>query len=689
MRGWISLCMLFAVAGNATADTHPFSVLDMQAMQRITDPRVSPDGKTVAFTVATTDLDANKRRTDLYLADVGGTWMRRLTTHEANDSSPRWAPDGRWLYFLSTRGGSQQVWKLPIDAGEPEPVTREPLDVDNLEVTPDGGALIFNMGVFPGATAADTQKRFADKEASKVSAQVYDRLFIRHWDTWADGTRNHLFVYPLPSGPSRDLMPQMDADCPSKPFGGSEEFGVSPDSKTLVFSTRDVGREEAWSTNFDLYEVALATAGTPRKLTTNPAWDTQPRYSPDGKTLAYLAMDRAGFEADRFHLVLRDLARGSEKSVELRAYAGPRGDRSPSEFCWSLDGKQIYWSADHIGNQALFATDVANGSTRIVAGTGTTLTPRPLPGGRVLFGRNTLTGPTELYARSAKGGAEVTITRLNAERVAAARSGTFEQFGFIGAKNDSVYGYVVKPADFEPSHRYPVAFLIHGGPQGSFGNNFHYRWNPQAYAGAGYAVVMIDFHGSTGYGQAFTDAISNDWGGAPYEDLMSGLDVALAKYNFLDRDRVGALGASFGGYMIAWIAGKTDRFKCLVNHDGTFNERMAYFDTEELWFPEWEHGGTPWDKPESYDRHSPDQLVQNWKTPMLVIHGGKDFRVVETQGMATFTALQRRGIPSKFVHFPDENHWVLKPQNSIFWHQTVIAWLDQWLKGSSTATGSP
>jgi dipeptidyl aminopeptidase/acylaminoacyl peptidase len=283
---------------------------------------------------------------------------------------------------------------------------------------------------------------------------------------------------------------------------------------------------------------------------------------------------------------------------------------------------------------------------------------------------------------AARGGKPAPVTRLNAERVAAARFGKPEQFRFVGAKGDSVYGWIVYPVDYEPGRKYPVAFLIHGGPQGSFGNDFHYRWNPQAYAGAGYAAVMVDFHGSTGYGQDFTDAIRGDWGGAPYEDLMLGLDWALDRYSWLDSNRVGALGASYGGYMINWIAGHTDRFKCLVSHDGTLNERMAYFDTEELWFPEWEHHGTPWENPESYTKHSPDLYVQNWKTPMLVVHSAKDLRVVETQGMSVFTALQRRGIPSKFLYFPDENHWVLKPQNSILWHETVIGWLDQWLKPS-------
>jgi dipeptidyl aminopeptidase/acylaminoacyl peptidase len=308
---------------------------------------------------------------------------------------------------------------------------------------------------------------------------------------------------------------------------------------------------------------------------------------------------------------------------------------------------------------------------------GYNVAPSEVPGGLVYL-HDDLASPAELFLAARGGTAPRALTRINAERVAAARTGAYEQFSFTGAKGDTVHGYLVKPVDFAPDRRYPVAFLIHGGPQGSFGDHFHYRWNPQAYAGAGYAAVMIDFHGSTGYGQAFTDSIRGDWGGAPYEDLMKGLDYALSRYPFLDGQRVGALGASYGGYMINWIAGQTGRFRCLVNHDGNLDERLAYFDTEELWFPEWEHG-TPWEDPAGYAKHNPIEHVGKWKTPMLVIHGALDYRVVDTQGMSTFTALQRRGIPSRFVHFPDENHWVLKPLNSRFWHAQVLGWLDQWL----------
>ena len=676
--------LLFALPG-AADQTHPFSVHDMLAMDRVSDPQVSPDGSQVAFVLRTTDLAANKGRTDLWLLDVRTKAVRRLTTNDAADTNPRWAPDGKSLLFLSTRGGSQQVWRLPLSGGEPEKVTSEPLDVDNLEVAPGGKLLVLSMEVFPGKSPADTKKALDEKEAVKATGMLFDHLFVRHWDTWKDGRRNHVFVLPLgadgkASGPAKDLMPQMDADAPPKPFGGLDDSAVTPDGKTLVFTCKNVGREESWSTNYDLWEVPTDGSAAPKKLTTNPAWDATPRFSPDGKTLAYLAMTRPGYEADRYEVVLRDLATGKERKFTLRVGDGKNDDRSPAGLAWSADGKALWATADHLAQKALFSIDPETGKAKILASDGTIDAPAPLGKDRILFTRNSLLGPTELYAVPVAGGAVEKLTSVNDAKVAAARFGKPEQFTFEGAKGDKVYGYIVHPVDFDPAKKYPVAFLIHGGPQGSFGNDFHYRWNPQAYAGAGYAAVMIDFHASTGYGQAFTDAVNGDWGGAPYEDLMKGLDAALAKYPFLDKDRVGALGASYGGYMINWIAGQTDRFKCLVVHDGNLDERMAYYDTEELWFPEWEHGGTPWDLKATYEKHNPIDFVKSWKTPTLVIHGQKDFRVVYAHGLSTFTALQRKGIPSKLLIFPDENHWVLKPANSLQWHDTVLGWLGEWLK---------
>jgi dipeptidyl aminopeptidase/acylaminoacyl peptidase len=671
-------------SGSLAEESHPFSVHDMLAMERITDPRVSPDGRLVAFTVRTTDLEANRGRHDIWLATTDGKSVQRLTTDAENDVQARWAPDGQTLYFLSERGGSSQVHRLDLRGGEAEAVSHLPLDADNLELSPDGAYLVFSLRVFPGQSPQQTAERKKTEAEKPATGKVFDRLFVRHWDAWEDGTRQHLFSYLLADGTLTDLMREMDADCPSRPFGGSEEYAIAPDGKTVVFSAKDVGREEAWSTNGDLFAVPLDGSTAPRRLTTNPAMDTQPAFSPDGRTLAYLAMSRAGYEADRYEIVLREWPEGAERRLTLRADASPNGDRSPSSIAWSADGRALLAAADHLGQKALLRLDGSSGAAEILVGEGTVVSPQALPGGAVVLGQHTLMGPTELYLRRPTGELQ-RITHLNDARLALSRLGQPEQFQFEGEGGDVVHGYLVRPADFDPASKYPVAFLIHGGPQGSFGNDFHYRWNPQAYAGAGYAAVMIDFHGSTGYGQAFTDAINDDWGGQPFEDLMKGLDHALASYPFLDGERVCALGASYGGYMVNWIAGNTGRFRCLVSHDGNLDERAAYFDTEELWFPEWEHGGTPWDKPDGYRRHNPVELVSAWaqhRTPMLVVHGGRDYRIVDSQGLSTFTALQRLGIPSRLLYFPDENHWVLKPANSIQWHETVIGWLDRW-------TGTP
>jgi len=664
--------------GSAAAEfSHPFSVYDMLAMDRISGPQVSPDGRLVVFAVRKTDLEANKGRTDLWLVGADGSGLRRLTSHPASDHSPRWTPDGNAVFFLSSRSGSSQVWRIRVDGGEAQQVTDLPLDVGNLIISPDGESLGFTIEVYPDCDSVEQTKQRLDEEAKrKSSGLIYDGVFVRHWDTWKDGRRSHLFVMPSTGTDSPvDVMRGMDADTPSKPFGGSEDFTFTPDGKELVFTARDVGPKEPWSTDFDLYRVPVDGL-TPSVCLTenNEAWDSCPAFSPDGKTMAYLAMARPGYESDRFRIVLRAWPGGDERVLT------EDWDRSPSSLCWSADGSEIYATASNLGQRSLFAINAASGAMREVVRHGYVRSPT-VTGERIIFGLDHLKSPVELWSVRPDGTGTRPVTRINAKKVAAARMGDYEQFSFKGWNDETVYGYVVKPVDFDPTKRYPVAFLIHGGPQGSFGNSFHYRWNPQAYAGAGYAAVMVDFHGSVGYGQAFTDSIRGDWGGKPFEDLKLGLAAALDRYAWLDGTRVGALGASFGGYMINWIAGNwPDRFRCLVNHDGNLDERMAYFDTEELWFPEWDHMGTPWDNPEGYEKHNPVNYVKNWKTPMLVIHGAHDYRVVDTQGIGTFNALQRLGVPSRLLYFPDENHWVLKPHNSILWHNTVIGWLDQWVK---------
>ena len=674
-----SLVLLGFALPTLAVEPHPFNAVDLNTVDRIADPQPSPQGDRVAFVVRSADLEANRGRNDIWVVGIDGNGLTRLTSDPASDTNPRWSVDGKDLYFLSTRSGSNQIWRLPAGpgaAGDPVQVTKLPLDVANLTVSPDGSRLAFSLEVFPDCpTLACTQERLDAKSKSKTSGKLYDGGvgFFRHWDTWSDGRRNHLFVMPAGGGEPVDLSRGMNADAPSKPFGGAEEFTFSPDGRTVIFTARDGGREEPWSTNFDLYQVPADGSQAPRNLTAdNPAWDTQPTFSPDGKTLAYLAMARPGFEADRFRIRLRDLATGRERVL------AEEWDRSAGALVFSADGRTLYTVATDTGQNPLFALDVATGKVTKLVSEGHVRAPA-LAGDRFVFGLDHLRSPVELYTVRRDGTGLSQITRINQERLAAMRFGEPEQISFKGWNDETVHAWVVKPVGFEPGKKYPLAFLIHGGPQGSFNNEFHYRWNPQVYAAAGYAALLIDFHGSTGYGQAFTDAIRQDWGGKPLVDLQKGLAAALERYPWIDGDRACALGASYGGFMINWIAGQwPDGFKCLVNHDGIFDQRMMYYGTEELWFTEWEQGGPYWQSAETHEKSNPALFVDRWKTPMLVVHGGLDYRVPDNQGIATFTALKRRNIPSQFLYFPDENHWVLKPQNNVLWQDTMLAWLARW-----------
>ncbi len=680
-RTVILLALVLAVAAApASAATRPFTPEDLVAMQRVRDPRPSPDGSRVAFVVTTMDLEANRGRSDLWIAATDGSGARRLTTHPASDWNPRWAGDGM-LYFLSTRSGSAQVWRISLAGGEAEQVTDLPLDVDNLTVGPTGKALFVSAAIFPDCDdpVPCTARRLEERAAQKASGMIFDRLFVRHWDSWEDGRFNHILRIPLgedglPAGEAVDLMKGVEGHSPTKPWGGTEDCTISPDGAWLVYTAKVLpGSETAWSTNWDLWAVPTDGSAAPRNLTAaNEAWDAAPTFSPDGKTLAWLAMKRPGYESDRYRVTLMGWPDGTARTLT------EDWDRSPGGLVWSPDGTTLYATADNVGNHSLFAIDAATGRVQALVTKHSNHSPRPLPGGGILFSQDSLVSPAELWVLPKEGGEPTKITGLNDARLAELRFGEYRQFSFIGAHHDEVFGYLIYPVDFDPKKTYPLAFLVHGGPQGSFDDHWHYRWNPQVYAAHGHATVMIDFHGSTGYGQAFTDAINGDWGGAPFEDLMKGLDDVLRRHPFIDPDRMAALGASFGGYMINWIQGNTDRFAALVCHDGNLDEFMAYFDTEELWFPEWEHGGTPWENPEAYRKDSPVRYVARWKTPELVIHGARDYRVVDTQGLATFNALQRRGIPSRLLYFPDENHWVLKPLNSLQWHRVVFDWIDRW-----------
>ena len=536
------------------------------------------------------------------------------------------------------------------------------------------------MEVFPDCADLEcTRKRLEETQAAKQHGQAFDRLFVRHWDRWKDGRVSRLFSIALDDGLSTrgepvPLTAALDADVPSKPQGGRADYAFSPDGTQIVFAARLRGREEPWSTNFDVWRVPADGSAAPANLTAdNPAWDAQPAFSPDGRLLAHLAMDRPGFEADRFRLVVRDAADGTIR------FTSSGWDRSIGGFRFSADGREVYAVADDLGQHPLFAVNLGSGERRRLTTDGN-VTDFDAAGGRIVFGLQSLSAPADLHLIDGRAPARQ-VTSVNAERLADVRFGEYEPFTFAGAGGEQVHGYVMKPWNFAPGQRYPVAFIVHGGPQSSFANTWSYRWNPQFYAGAGYAVVFVDFHGSTGYGQAFTDSISKDWGGKPLEDLQKGLAAALERYPWLDGERACALGASYGGYMVNWIAGRwPDRFRCLVNHAGIFDSRSMYYTTEELWFPEWDHGGPYFANAEGHERSNPAQFVTAWKSPTLVIHGALDFRVPYAQGLATFTALQRQGIESRFLFFPDENHWIAKPANSLQWHAEVLGWLDRHLK---------
>lgn len=667
-----------STAAAAGAERHPFSVEDLVRLQRVSDPALSPDGKTVVYVVRETDLAANRGRQDLWSLDIvtKGAQPRRLTSNPENDNSPAWSRDGRYVYFISSRGGSAQVWRLPAAGGEAEQVTSLPLDVGSFRLAPDATALAVSMDVFAGCEDLPcTTARMKQAEDSKASGKIYDRTFVRHWDTWDDGRISQLFVLRMENGRAvepRALTAALDADVPSKPFGDASEYTFSPDGSKVVFDARVKGKSEPWSTNFDLYEVSIE-GGEPRNLTAdNPAWDAQPVFSPDGSMLAWRAMRRPGFEADRFHVMVMDL-----KSGERRELAQD-WDRSADQLEFSADNRTLYAVADHFGQRPVWAIDVKTGKANMLTGPGH-VDAFAVGEREIVFAVSTLKSPAELYAVTLKGGDLRELPRMNADAFSQLQIGEPEQFTFAGANGETVYGYAMRPANYDPKQRYPVAFIVHGGPQSSFANAWSYRWNPQTYAGAGYASIFIDFHGSPGYGQAFTDSISQDWGGKPLEDLQKGLQAALDRFPWLDGERMCALGASYGGYMMNWIAGNwNEPFKCIVSHAGIFDTRGMGFMTEELWFSEWENGGTPWDAAENYEKYNPLNHVKDWKKPMLVIAGQNDYRVPYAQSLSMFNALQRRGIPSRLLVYPNENHWVLKPANSIQWHREVEKWLNQW-----------
>ena len=679
--------VLPAMSPLAVAATRGLQPKDLATLDRWSSPVLSPDGRLLVVAKREVDFDGNKAATSLWLENLVARDAAppvRLTPEGWNVNSPVFSPDGGVVYFLSGKSGSSQLYSIPVDGGTPRQLTDFPVDVGGFQVSPDGQRIAFNAEAFIdcGSDLACTGKRLKAEADSPATGVVYDRMFVRHWDAWNDGRLNRVFVATLPGdgaavSTATAIASDVVADIPSRPFGDSSEYTWAPDGQSLVLSARTADRTEPWSTNFDLYRVSADGSGPAENLTAgNPAWDTGAVFG-DANTLYYRAMKRPGFEADRFGLMAMDLATGERREI------APGWDRSAGSVVVSEDGETLYVTAQDTGEHPLFAVHVDSGGVTEIIGDGS-IGSVSLAGGTLAFTRATLASGAQVFVGGINGAPERAITPSAADMLPEVGFGAFEQFTFNGWNNETVHGYVVKPWNYEEGRKYPVAFLIHGGPQGSFGNGWSYRWNPQTYAGQGYAVVMIDFHGSTGYGQAFTDAISRHWGDRPLEDLQKGWKAALRKYQFLDGGNACALGASYGGYMVNWIAGNwhtpaSGAWKCLVNHDGVFDTRMMGFVTEELWFTEWENGGTPWTVPQNYEQFNPSRHVDKWRVPMLVVHGEQDFRIPVSQGLAAFTALQRQGIESKFLYFPDENHWVLKPHNSVLWHDTVNDWLQQHL----------
>ncbi|MGA8277163.1 MAG: S9 family peptidase [Rhodanobacteraceae bacterium] len=679
MKPLIAICALMFVAPALAEAPHPFDVNDLVMMDRVSDPALSPDGQQIVFQVRETDYAANKGVNGLWTIPVAGGQSMRLTDKTLDASSPRWSVDGNALYFLAAKDGVTQLWRIGARGAVAQQLSQFTLDINNFKLSPDGKHVLVSIDVFTDCTdLACTRKRLDARKNDKATGRLYHSLFVRHWDKWADGRRSQLFIAAIGADGTLAAEPKrltrgIDGDVPSKPFGDDSEYAFSPDGNSVYFDVRIAGKTEPWSTNFDVYSVPSDGSAAPKNLTAgNQAWDGYPLPSADGRTLYYLAMKRPGFEADRFGIMALDLASGEHHEID------PDWDRSAGPLKLSMDGKTLYTATDNAGEHALFGIDIASGKPTLLVGGGS-VKGFDVGAHALVIARQDFKHPTDLYRADVRGKDFVQITHFNADRLANIEFGDYEFFTFKGWNDESVQGYVMKPAGYVEGRKYPVAFLIHGGPQGAWTNDFHYRWNPETYAGQGFGVVAINFHGSTGYGQAFTDAISRHWGDRPLEDLKKGWAAALKNYSWLDGGNACALGASYGGYMVYWMAGVWNQpWKCMVDHDGVFDSRMMAFATEELWFDEWEHGGTEWEHPQSYETFNPINHVKDWRAPMLIVHSANDFRIPLEQGLGAFTALQRRGIPSEFLTFPDESHWVSKPHNSVEWHDTVNAWLKRW-----------
>jgi len=692
----------------------PFTFEDMMALKRVSEPVPSPDGQWVLFAAVDVDLAANKKTPHVWIVPLAGGKEREIIADQDADR-PRWAPDGKRFAFISTKGGKSQVWVANFDSMSGTvsgvfAITWIATEAAGELWSPDGKNIVFTSDVYPECDGNVTEaaicnaNKTEEVEKSKVKALVFDRLLYRHWNAYKAGKRTHIFVVDVPDTSGgyvintqihipRDLTPG-DYDAPVFSLGGQDNYAFSPDGQEVCY-TSNHDKVEATSTNNDLWIVSVngETGVSPvqaKNITAdNPASDSTPLYSPDGKYIAYRAQQRPGDESDRFRLMLYDRKTGQRKNLTENF------DRWVGTFAWAAESKRIYLVAEDLGESPIYTVQTDGGPVlKLVEGFFDDLSVTA-SGRSLVFTRMSLQSPNEVdvstsvsdpcspylpdgvHADPGRCGLRQ-LTHVNDSILGPVEMSRLENFWFIGSQKTDVQGFLVKPPNFDANKKYPVKFLVHGGPEGAWGDDWSYRWNPELFAANGYVVIMINFHGSTGYGQKFIDAINGDWGGAPFEDLMKGLDYAEKTYPFIDRDRECALGASYGGYMANWILGHTDRFKCIVTHDGMFNSTSAWGSTEELWFNEWEFKGTPYANRAVYDKWSPHMYATSFKTPTLVVHGQLDYRLDVSEGFQLFTTLQRQNIPSKMLYFPDEGHWVLKPQNSQLWYKTVNGWVDQW-----------
>jgi dipeptidyl aminopeptidase/acylaminoacyl peptidase len=662
---------------------HPFTFEDMMALKRVGGPVISPDGKWVLFSAVDVSLQENKKTSHLWVVPLGavplaGGDARQLTADPAGEGGPKWSPDGKRFLFTSAHGGSSQVWVADFDAntgsitGTPKAVTNISTEADGPIWSPDGKNIVFISEVYPGCADDLCNKSSEENQAaSKVKARVFEKLLYRHWNAYSRSKASHLFVVPASGGVATDITPGAH-DVPPFNLGGQELYAISPDGQEVAF-TSNIDEVGATSTNNDIFIVPI-TGGTPKKISTSPGSDSTPLYSPDGKYLAWRMQARGGYESDRFRLVIYDRKAGQMQNLTENL------DRWVENIAWSPDSKSIYFTSEDKGEIPIYRIEIdkPNRTQEITRGANDDLQVTQ-DGKTLVFSRMSAMAPNEVYKLTIGEKEAHQLSHLNDAVLSKVQMNPVESFWFTGAEGAKVQGFLLKPPQYDPMKRFPVKFLIHGGPQGAWGDEWSYRWNSQLFAADGYVVVMINPRGSTGYGQKFIDEINGDWGGRPYVDLMNGLDYVEKTYTFADKDRECALGASYGGYMINWILGHTTRFKCLVSHDGMFNTESAYGTTEELWFNEWEFKGTPWTNRELYRKWSPHLFADKFKTPTLVVHSQLDYRLDVSEGFQLFTTLQRLDVPSKMLYFPDEGHWVLKPQNSDLWYKTVNGWVNEWI----------